>query len=147
MAFHGSPLHNWYSIVNNGLSTGFCRPDETIFGEGIYLSTDPFVAINFRRSARAWAHSTLGDSLSCLLVAEFLHHPVSVSRSEADGPNGRAMGGVEFDHKLPRSYVLVKNNLHVRARYLLVWRQSRNHIRIQWWLLLVLCVALSISLP
>ena len=138
LAFHGSPLHNWYSIVSNGLSTSFSRPDESIYGDGIYLSTEPSVAMNFRRSGRTWCQSSLGESLSCLLVAEVLHHPASVARSEADGPNGKQMPGVSLDHRLPRSYILVKNNLHVRARYLILWRQTAPSRSAKWWLLLVL---------
>lgn len=145
LAFHGSPLHNWYSIVSNGLSTSFSRGEESIYGDGIYLSTDPSVAINFRRPGRTWVQSSLGESLSCLLVAEVLHHPASVARSEADGPNGKQMPGVTLDHRLPRSYILVKNNLHVRARYLILWRQSTAARSAKWWMLLVLYVFCSAS--
>lgn len=98
------------------------------------------MAINFRRPGRTWVQSSLGESLSCLLVAEVLHHPASVARSEADGPNGKQMPGVTLDHRLPRSYILVKNNLHVRARYLILWRQSTAARSAKWWMLLVLYV-------
>lgn len=46
IAYHGSPLENFHSIIRNGLDDMFSK-SSSIYGEGIYLSEDRDVSAQF----------------------------------------------------------------------------------------------------
>ncbi len=85
IAFHGTAFENVYSILHSGfcshmnkvclIQVAFSQMKVALFGEGTYLSTDIGVCANFTKASRAWRSSTMGDSLSAVVVCEVVHHP------------------------------------------------------------------------
>ena len=60
VAYHGSPMGNWYSIAKNGLRnfTGLRAPTHgSLFGEGIYLARSLRLASDFSASSCGWEKS------------------------------------------------------------------------------------------
>ncbi len=70
MGFHGSHLPNFFSIFRRGLDTRFVRKGEGLFGDGIYLSCTPEVALNYVGWGNTWHHSALGSRIGCLSVCQ-----------------------------------------------------------------------------
>jgi len=114
-AFHGSRLDNWFSILSNGLQQH--RAKTSLFGEGIYLAKELGVSLNYSTRGVAWDNSSLGTFVSCLAVAEVIHHPSVKIHSET--PRGRVEGSE--GGSLPRNYILVRNNQLVNIRYIMLY--------------------------
>jgi len=74
LAFHGSALENFYSIIHNGLTNHLTKPNN-LFGEGIYFSKDLSVSIIFAPSGLGWKKSFIGHRISCVAVAQIALHP------------------------------------------------------------------------
>ena len=58
LAFHGSRLDNFYSILSSGLQQH--RNKVSLFGEGIYLSEELAVSLPYSTQGVAWQNSQLG---------------------------------------------------------------------------------------
>lgn len=114
--FHGSRLDNWFSILHNGLQQH--RAKTSLFGEGIYLSSELGVSLNFISRGIGWDGSMLGSSLSCLAVARIKNHP-SVKIHCADATRGRVEGSEGGN--IPENYILVRDNQLIHIRYLFVY--------------------------
>jgi len=106
-AFHGSRLDNFHSILHFGLQQH--RNKVSLFGEGIYLSEDLGVCLTYSSRGLGWCRSSLGNSLSCVALAQVVDHPTDVAR-QADMVEGSEGGSV------PEKYLVVRNNelLHIR---------------------------------
>lgn len=96
-AFHGSRLENFHSIIYNGLhchlnkvraataiqkshSVAFslraaCRVQNSVFGEGTYLTSDLSMALLYSPHCSSWQESLLGSLLSCVALCEVIDHP------------------------------------------------------------------------
>jgi len=118
LSYHGSCLENWHSIVRSGFNVKF-QKETSLFGVGLYLADDPHVALSFKKSEHAWKHSFFGDRLGCMVACEVLHHP-QVKR----GNEKESAFGVHGEQNLPKHYVLVENNDHVRVKYILVYSEK-----------------------
>ena len=82
--YHGSALHNWYSILRNGLKNYSHTPLMThaaVYGKGIYMSPEPIVAMHYTSAGSAWDKSMLSKHFRCLLVCEVIDHDVSINRA------------------------------------------------------------------
>jgi len=115
-AYHGSRLDNWFSILHAGLQQH--RTKTALFGEGIYLSSELGVSLNYSRCGVGWESSVLGRSISCMSVAQIINHP-SVKIHHEDASRGRVAGSE--GGSLPESYILVRDNQLLHNRYLLVY--------------------------
>jgi len=120
-AFHGSRLDNFYSILNYGLQQH--RTKVSLFGEGIYLSEDLGVCLTYSSRGVSWPRSLLGNSVSCLALAQVLDHP-SVKLHTEDRERG-AVEGSEGG-RVPDKYIVVRNNELLHIRYLLVYKHSTS---------------------
>ena len=53
--YHGSPFENWYSIMRSGIKIGSKNKkfflNGAVYGDGIYLSNDIILALNYSRCA------------------------------------------------------------------------------------------------
>lgn len=86
-AFHGSPTHNWHSIIRDGLN--FAKKSHgRAFGDGIYLSTDAKVSEAYSggvhgragmgsfRARDCWLErSMFGRCFRCMAVCEVIFKP------------------------------------------------------------------------
>lgn len=92
-AYHGSKSECFYSILNYGLQQHLCKVNPlfslvlflflinmkifqtALFGEGIYLSSEPHVSLHFSPFGSGWRNSRFGKEFSCLALCEFVNHP------------------------------------------------------------------------
>nr|XP_039271056.1 protein mono-ADP-ribosyltransferase PARP16-like isoform X1 [Styela clava] len=72
-AFHGTKIENFYSILNNGLKNNLNKVG--LYGEGIYLSSDLSIALNYSPTGQGWDNSMFGTSISCVALCEMIDHP------------------------------------------------------------------------
>lgn len=113
-AFHGSRLENFHAILNLGLHQHLNKT--SLFGEGIYLSTEQSLSLQYSPCGQGWNKSQLGSQLSILALCEVIDHP-DVKRK------GRST-------TVPEKYVLVTNNELVCLRYLLIYKRPKAVIKI-----------------
>jgi len=114
--FHGSRLDNWFSILNNGLQQH--RSVTSKFGEGIYLSSDLTLSLNYSTRGLSWEKSLLGPSISCVAINQVVNHP-SV-KIHSDCP---VRGRVEDSEggNIPEHHILVRDNQLTHTRFLMVY--------------------------
>jgi len=125
-AFHGSRLDNFYSILNYGLQQH--RTKVSLFGEGIYLSEDLGVCLTYSSRGVGWARSLLGNSVSCVALAQVIDHP-SVKLHTDDTERGTVEGSE--GGRVPDKYIVVRNNELLHIRYLLVYKHNVTSTRIR----------------
>lgn len=119
MGCHGSLLENFHSIVRFGLDESFGR-SSSIYGDGIYLSSDIEVAHSFLRPA---AHGiegmSIGDRIGVVIACDVILHPDDV-RHEGTAPSARKSLLDESKEQLPPGYIISTSSHLVLNRYLLV---------------------------
>ncbi|CAK9299561.1 unnamed protein product [Gordionus sp. m RMFG-2023] len=106
-AYHGSSLDNLYSILSNGLSSQFSR--DGLFGDGIYLSSELSMVLNYSRRGKSWEKSIMGPYISFVLVCEIYDN----NSSDLKYSN---------DKSTPDSYFIVKDCSLVKIKYVLIYR-------------------------
>lgn len=119
--FHGSRLDNWFSILHNGLQQH--RSKTSKFGEGIYLSSDIVLSLNYSTRGIGWEKSLLGPSLSCLTINQVINHENVKIHSDCPvrGYVKDSEGG-----SIPEHHILVRDNQLVHARYLMVYCGNKS---------------------
>ena len=143
LAFHGSPLCNWHSILRRGLESKSGTKEQTsgaIFGQGIYFSDDLRVARMFSGVGRGWGRSAMGEALEVVGLYEVINDPAGVRRKEE-----RERG----EEAVPENYFVCIDNSFVRLRSLLVWkapRPSRSERKGTWMIVAYALVLLVIIL-
>lgn len=117
-AFHGSKLDSFNSILNHGLQQHMCK--NALFGEGIYLSSELSVSLNFSPNGAAWGASKCGPILSCVAICEYIEHPEHL----------QCHVKTDKKSKVPEKYFVITNNEIVRVRYLLFFgnRSSTSNL-------------------
>ena len=91
----------------------------SLFGEGIYLSEDLGVCLTYSSRGVGWTRSQLGNSVSCLALAQVIDHP-SVKLHTDDSERGTVEGSE--GGRVPDKYIVVRNNelLHIRSAFCMV---------------------------
>ncbi|XP_071449172.1 protein mono-ADP-ribosyltransferase PARP16 isoform X2 [Hetaerina americana] len=117
-AFHGSRLENFHSILHYGLQQHMNK--NSLFGKGIYLSSELTVSLPYSPSGYGWGRSIHGSELSCVAVCEIINHP-DVKCQDKDSDPSRSITTDSIGGKVPNKYYLVVNSDLVRVRYLLVY--------------------------
>eukprot|EP00249_Psilotum_nudum_P009412 c21919_g1_i1 orf=44-751(-) len=124
IAFHGTAAENMHSIVRCGLlnlSNTNLQRNGAIFGGGIYLSTDPMVALGFSKASDGWHLSCFGQRIKYLLVCEVARgDKVLCSKEDRTSSPDSAL------HKSLGTYVVVENSEMVRLRYIFVYTELSN---------------------
>lgn len=115
-AYHGSRLENFHSIIHYGLQQNMCK--RSLFGKGIYFSSELGVSLPFSPVGYGWGGSVLGSELSCVALCELINHP-DINTCDS-----------VLSKRVPNKYYLVTNSELVRIRYLLVYSQEFNPTRI-----------------
>lgn len=131
--YHGTRLENFYSILHHGLKNSLNKV--SLFGEGIYLSSDYRVSLNYSPSSKNWEDSLLGDRLSCVAVCEIVDHPEYVkcskkqaSRSESTTANVTSRSNIQGSEggEIPEKYYIVRNDEMIRLKYVLVYAPNAD---------------------
>jgi len=105
LAFHGSPMENWHSILRNGLRNLSNTKDMlhgAAHGAGIYLAPNAGTSQGYMRSGTVWAKSQFGASLSCLALCEVINHPDVYGRDH----NQWCYVAKEDDHVMTRFFFI-----------------------------------------
>lgn len=120
--FHGSRLDNWFSILNNGLQQH--RSVTSKFGEGIYLSSDLTLSLNYSTSGVSWEKSLLGSSISCVAINQVINH--QNVKIHSDCP---VRGRVEDSEggNIPEHHILVRDNQLTHTRFVMVYCGNGLH--------------------
>jgi len=117
LAFHGSGMENWHSILHNGFSQKFAV--RQAFGTGLYFSDDYKVAVEYApQTAVRLLSSSLTGPVSCVAVCELINNPAKVKK----GRQGAALaldGGGE--PSVPEHYIVIADGAYVRVKALLVY--------------------------
>ena len=132
-AFHGSRLENFYSIVQYGLQQLLNK--NSLFGSGIYLSTEMSMSLPYSPTGYGWGKSILGPSLSIVALCEVIDHPdvhykrtvqQSAAAAAAAAPRKKQKAPPDsIGGEVPEKYILVTNSDLVRVRYLLVYNKPQ----------------------
>ncbi|XP_076644296.1 protein mono-ADP-ribosyltransferase PARP16-like isoform X2 [Halictus rubicundus] len=119
-AYHGSRLENFHSIIHYGLQQSMCK--KSVFGKGIYLSSELGVSLPYSPVGYGWGGSVLGSEMSCIALCELVNH-VDVKSRDTEN-NAETMARDSLGGSVPNKYYLVTNSELVRVRYLLVYSQE-----------------------
>ncbi|XP_030748669.1 protein mono-ADP-ribosyltransferase PARP16-like [Sitophilus oryzae] len=125
-AFHGSSIHNFYSILKFGLQPHFSNGKEVLFGSGIYLSSEISVCTNYASYGETWKKSSLGTKHSIIAVAEIINDHEEVKCKDKNN-KGRSFNQDSYG-EIPEKYFVVTNSELLRVKYLLVYTQKRPNM-------------------
>ncbi|KOX68906.1 Poly [ADP-ribose] polymerase 16 [Melipona quadrifasciata] len=119
-AYHGSRLENFHSIIHYGLQQSMCK--NSLFGKGIYLSSELGVSLPYSPVGYGWGGSVLGSEMSCIALCELIDH-ADVKTGDSED-NARNLVTDSIGGRVPNKYYLVTNSELVRVRYLLIYSQQ-----------------------
>ncbi|KNC54124.1 uncharacterized protein AMSG_09899 [Thecamonas trahens ATCC 50062] len=121
LAFHGSPLENFHSILRNGFDLAYARRDA--FGAGLYFTSQLSVAAAFAPAFRGGAGrfrptSHLPLPLRIVAVVHIVNHP-----SVECGAHKRSAAAalLSLTPQVPESYFIVRDTSLVRVVALLLF--------------------------
>lgn len=115
-AFHGSRLDNFHSILHYGLQQHLNK--NSLFGRGIYLSSELSVSLPYSSMGYSWGRSVVGSDLSCVALCEVVDHPDVKCQ---DSGKARSLAKDSIGGEVPQKYYVVMNSDLVKVRYLLVY--------------------------
>ena len=102
----------------------------SLFGEGTYLSSDLSVCMPYSVYGSGWCYSRLGQRLSCVAVCQVLDHPgvkCTVQSNQNGSPSRtRARARNSMGGDVPERYYVVTNNELIRVKYLLVYAEKKK---------------------
>ncbi|PRP89122.1 hypothetical protein PROFUN_01842 [Planoprotostelium fungivorum] len=114
-AFHGSPLSNWWSILNRGLHVGYGK-GESLFGRGIYFSIDQLVAENFLEFQIVDRPGKKPKKLACIAGCKIIDEPSQSNQTSNT-----------------KSYLVVEGDENVTIEHLLVYEVFKHHHQRNQW--------------
>ncbi|KAJ9579800.1 hypothetical protein L9F63_004546 [Diploptera punctata] len=92
----------------------------SLFGRGIYLSSELSVSLPYSSMGYSWGRSVLGGQLSCVALCEVVDHP-DVKCQDKDSSKSRSLAKDSIGGEVPQKYYVAMNSDLVRVRYLLVY--------------------------
>lgn len=120
-AFHGSRLDNFHSILHYGLQKHLNK--NSLFGHGIYLSSELSVSLPYSPMGYGWRWSTVGREMSCVALCEVVDHP-DVKCQDKESAKSRSIAMDSIGGEVPDKYYVVLNSDLVKVRYLLVYNRN-----------------------
>lgn len=128
LAFHGTQFENVWPVLNHGL-INLAQVDPrlartgSIYGKGIYLSTDICYASGFAKPSAALPHG-LG-SWSCVFLCEVAPGPMVTVGGAAETAQAQSNGLAPRDaHNVPESVIVVEDSDAVVVRCALLYRHG-----------------------
>lgn len=119
-AFHGSRLDNFHSILHYGLQQHLNK--NSLFGHGIYLSSELSVSLPYSPMGYGWRRSSVGSEMSCVALCEVVDHP-DVKFQDKESGKARCIANDSIGGEVPKKYYVVLNSDVVKVRYLLVYNK------------------------
>lgn len=117
-AFHGSRLDNFHSILHYGLQQHLNK--NSLFGHGIYLSSELSVSLPYSPMGYGWGRSSVGSELSCVALCEVVNHP-DVKCQDKESDKSRSIAKDSIGGEVPNKYYVALNSDLVKVRYLLIY--------------------------
>jgi len=89
LAFHGSPMGNWHSILRMGLKNYSNTKQQlhgAAYGSGIYLASNFSTSTGYCRYTpdNSWPNSMFGASLSCMALCEVCYHDADANKNSVN---------------------------------------------------------------
>jgi len=119
--FHGSRPENFFSILSRGLQQHLNKV--SLFGSGIYLSTDLGMSLGYSKTGLTWDKSSFGNQMSCVVLSEVLDH--ADVKLHTDDPHRNVLSDSESG-RVPEKYLIVRNNDLIANRFLLVFGDATS---------------------
>lgn len=120
IAYHGSSLENFHSIVRAGLDETFCKQN-SLYGDGIYFSKNLDVAYSFKNNKKnQFEDSKIGENLGIIAVCEIVKHPEFLKVGSSKAKISLS------DKEIPEGYILAINGSIVNVKYLLVYEHGKK---------------------
>ena len=141
IAYHGTAMPNVWSCIQNGLlsmSGSEFQTNGAAFGDGVYLSTEESVALNFapryvvtKRLGRILCHTEAfsslrdqeGSGLKFVFECEVINDPTVSSDKQGSGQGRDNHGNKRSPHS---TYLVVKDPAMIRVRRLLVYNDAQS---------------------
>ncbi|KDR13804.1 hypothetical protein L798_12102, partial [Zootermopsis nevadensis] len=120
-AFHGSRLDNFHSILHYGLQQHLNK--NSLFGHGIYLSSELSVSLPYSPMGYGWGRSNVGSEMSCVALCEVVNHP-DVKCQDKESDKSRSIATDSIGGEVPKKYYVALNSDLVKVRYLLVYSKQ-----------------------
>ncbi|XP_069672200.1 protein mono-ADP-ribosyltransferase PARP16-like [Periplaneta americana] len=117
-AFHGSRLDNFHSILHYGLQKHLNK--NSLFGHGIYLSSELSVSLPYSPMGYSWGRSIVGSEMSCVALCEVVNHP-DVKCQDKESDRSRSIAKDSIGGEVPNKYYVALNSDLVKVRYLLIY--------------------------
>ncbi|EFC43740.1 predicted protein [Naegleria gruberi] len=118
LAFHGSALGNWHSIMRKGLlnlsNTGG-MVNGAAYGAGVYLAGNANVSFGYMRYQSGWNNSITfkSNQIGCLALCEILKAPELIQKYG--------------DKMTPNPYFVIPNEEHLQTRAFFIYTTNQNH--------------------
>ncbi|PSN47378.1 Mono [ADP-ribose] polymerase PARP16 [Blattella germanica] len=92
----------------------------SLFGHGIYLSSELSVSLPYSPMGYSWGRSVVGSEMSCVALCEVINHP-DVKCQDKESSKSRSIAKDSIGGEVPQKYYVVMNSDLVKVRYLLVY--------------------------
>ncbi|XP_031336659.1 protein mono-ADP-ribosyltransferase PARP16 isoform X2 [Photinus pyralis] len=125
LAYHGSQLDNFYSILKVGLQHNLSGDKALLFGKGIYVTSEITISMSYAPFGLSWKNSMLGNKISIIAVCEVINNPEKVKCKEKY--TQRTIHG-----DIPDKYFVVTDSDMIRLKYLFVYKESTVAVIESW---------------
>ncbi|KAF0978658.1 hypothetical protein FDP41_002478 [Naegleria fowleri] len=118
LAFHGSALGNWHSIMRKGLlnlSGTAGMVNGAAYGNGVYLAANANVSFGYMRYQSGWSNSITFKSsqIGCLALCEIIKAPELIQKYGAN--------------MTPNPYYVIPNEEHLQTRAFFIYTTQQHH--------------------
>ncbi|KAJ4434433.1 hypothetical protein ANN_22995 [Periplaneta americana] len=92
----------------------------SLFGHGIYLSSELSVSLPYSPMGYSWGRSIVGSEMSCVALCEVVNHP-DVKCQDKESDRSRSIAKDSIGGEVPNKYYVALNSDLVKVRYLLIY--------------------------
>lgn len=131
LAYHGSQLDNFYSILKVGLQHHLSIGKELLFGKGIYLTTEITISMPYAPFGVTWSKTCLSDKISVIAVCEVIDDVDKVKCKDVNFKE-RAVNQDSISGNIPEKYFVITDSDMIRLKYLFVYKKSNIAILESW---------------
>ena len=150
VGYHGSELSNFLSITRYGLKTKFIKIGQGLFGDGIYFSTDPLVAMNYvayypiPKKLENIIGGSIGNRIGCSVICQVAKHPEQVKFAKEN--TSKTYVGINGEPQIAKHYVLAKSPEYFKMRYLFIYTQYSAHRRNLFLLVVLIYIIIFVAI-
>ncbi|KAF5294489.1 hypothetical protein FQR65_LT01615 [Abscondita terminalis] len=131
LAYHGSQLDNFYSILKVGLQHHLSIGKELLYGKGIYLTTEILISMPYAPFGVTWSKSCLADKISVIAVCEVIDDLDKVKCKDSNCKE-RAVNQDSLSGNIPEKYFVITDSDMIRLKYLFVYKENTINFLESW---------------